>query len=134
MPTRAARMSAEDHWLSILESGFDRRCDLEILLREEFRHRVQLRAGQERFGSHDCRDIRFSVLLSRAGIPGSIERAKAEIVLALHLLLDAYGFGTATAIAVVDATELSSLRDAEVRPTVIEHSEIWRTRRGQAVA
>ena len=133
-PTRAARMSTEEHWSSVLESGSDRRCDLEILLRDAFRHRVPFRDGPERFGSHDCRDIRFSALWSGAGEPGSIESAKAEIVLALHLLLDAYGFGTATAIVVVDATESSSLKDAEVRPTVIEHSEIWWTRRGQAVA
>ena len=31
------------HWISVLENVADRRCDLEILLRDRFRHRVPFR-------------------------------------------------------------------------------------------
>jgi N-(5-amino-5-carboxypentanoyl)-L-cysteinyl-D-valine synthase len=130
----AARMDTRDHWLTILDNCADRRCDLAILLRDAFRHRVQFRDGPERFGSHCYRDIPLSAFQPTTGERGSVDRVKAEIVQAFHLLLDAYGFGTATAIVVVDATNGASLTDAQVHPTVVEHAEFSPKRNGQAVA
>ncbi|MGJ4931580.1 amino acid adenylation domain-containing protein [Bradyrhizobium sp. HKCCYLRH3095] len=129
-----ARMDPQDYWLTILNNCADRRCDFASLLRDAFRHRVQFRDGPGRFGSRCCRDIPFSAIQPVAGERGSVDRAKAEIVTAFHLLLDAYGFGAATAIAVVDATNSASLTDAQVHPTVIEHSEFSSKWSGQAVA
>lgn len=127
-------VTPEERCLSMLERSSDRRCDLAILFRDRFRHRVLFRDGPDRYTDWAHKDIGSSVFLAGERGVAPTPHAKAEAVLSLHILLDAYGFGSTTATAVVNVTETSSLENAKAQPIVIEHSDIGHLPRRDVVA
>ncbi|MDW9366946.1 amino acid adenylation domain-containing protein [Sinorhizobium meliloti] len=120
-------------WMSAIERSADRRCDFDILLREKYRHVVSLRDQSADYRPHGHYEFSIELEEVEGAGPRSIGRLRAEVLLSLHLLLDAYGYGSVTAMAVIDAFGSDCVETAKVFPSLINHSELAEKLCGDAV-
>ena len=120
------RLSTANGWKNFIETAHLDRCDLDILLRDEWRHRTLVR---------DYCSVTYSLENQSLVIDGEIYTKLKELLgnhsnislcalllLAFHRLLDAYGHGSQTVISFVDTIGKKNLQNGRLLPSVIDHS------------
>ncbi|MGK5642994.1 amino acid adenylation domain-containing protein, partial [Streptomyces sp. URMC 126] len=129
-PTTAAEWSARVAAVS------NERCDLEMLLKDEWRNRIAVRDDDPAVRATDSRELTlggadFAALraVRRDGGPSAAAFALAT----LHSVMRAYGHGSRTVTAFVDATGPEGPRGARVLPVIVDHEEQARLGRHAAV-
>ncbi|MFI1308646.1 amino acid adenylation domain-containing protein [Streptomyces albidoflavus] len=120
-PTTAAAWSARIAGIS------SERCDLEMLLKDEWRNRIAVRDDDPAVRVTRRQDLRIDgqdhTALRNASREGSGARCAAYALAALHAVMRAYGHGDRTVAALVDATAAPAARQAPVLPVIVDHAE-----------
>ncbi|MFF5106896.1 amino acid adenylation domain-containing protein [Streptomyces sp. NPDC000134] len=120
-PTTAAAWSARIAGVS------SERCDLEMLLKDEWRNRIAVRDDDPAVRATRRQDLRIGgqgrTAPRNAPREDSGIRPVAFALAALHAVMRAYGHGDRTVAALVDATAAGAVRQAPVLPVVVDHVE-----------
>lgn len=113
-------------WKRVIDSFADDRCDFDILLRDEWRHRVLLRDDRIPIGERRKEELviggeAYSAL---AGFLQSHDFSFAAIALAaFHSALAAHGHGERTVIAYLDYSGADTSTKECLLPTIFDHKE-----------
>jgi N-(5-amino-5-carboxypentanoyl)-L-cysteinyl-D-valine synthase len=117
------RLSAED-WIKRLDQVSGERCDLDVLLRGEWRHKIVARDDVSPRATS-----RRTITLAGAAYAAK-DQSKASLaglsLATLHTSLASFAHGTKTVIALVDAIGTAGASDAKILPTVVDHAEQFR--------
>lgn len=114
-----------EDWKLLLGQAQEERCDLDILLKDEWRHKVVVRDDycpiypiKRQFLSIDGLNYAMlkNFLQSNEGIS-----LRAFALTALHIIIDAYGHGSRSVIAYVDANGKNKVQDSVLLPTIVNH-------------
>ncbi|MER5884105.1 amino acid adenylation domain-containing protein [Streptomyces sp. NPDC001941] len=113
-------------WFARIEGVSSERCDLEMLLKDEWRNKVAVRDDDPSTRVTRSRELRVAgadhaALEEALGAHEGVSPA-AYAVAALHAVIRAYGHGTSTVAALVDATGVAGPRRARVLPFVVDHA------------
>ncbi|MDN5789780.1 MAG: amino acid adenylation domain-containing protein, partial [Micrococcales bacterium] len=112
------------------------RCDLDVLLRDEWRHRIAVRDdGTARATARHRGTIK--VARPAAPVTGAARDAASSAALSLaafHTALAAFGHGSTTVVVFVDQTDGSCRDDAQMWPTVVDHAQTGDTTCGVVAA
>ncbi|SDP40361.1 N-(5-amino-5-carboxypentanoyl)-L-cysteinyl-D-valine synthase [Streptomyces sp. cf386] len=131
-PTTAADWSARIAALS------SERCDLEMLLKDEWRNKIAVRDDDPAVCATKRQDLRIGgpdhTALSHATREDGGVPVAAFALAVLHAVMRAYGHGDRTVAALVDATAGGDVRRAAVLPVVVDHIEQARLTCREAVA
>ncbi|MER7045409.1 amino acid adenylation domain-containing protein [Streptomyces jumonjinensis] len=125
MSARYPKTAAD--WTARIEGASSERCDLEMLLKDEWRNKIAVRDDDPGIRVTRYQDIvidgqDYTTLRdSRRGDDGLSVGAFA--LAALHSVMRAYGHGNQTVAAFVDATGTDDLGQARVLPVVVDHAE-----------
>jgi N-(5-amino-5-carboxypentanoyl)-L-cysteinyl-D-valine synthase len=130
-------VASAGEWQRLIEDAAGDRCDLDILLKDEWRHKITVRddppaATPVKEQSLVIRGRVYSALrefLLNNG-PGSLG---AVVLTAIHSVLGAYGHGSRTVVAYVDAAAEGSMRFGRVLPTIIDNFQQSELTRVEAV-
>ncbi|MFE7753568.1 amino acid adenylation domain-containing protein [Streptomyces sp. NPDC057429] len=114
-------------WSARIEGVSGERCDLEMLLKDEWRKRIAVRDDDPGIratkhqalliGGQDYTALR-SALRDNSGVS-----VGAFALATLHSVMRAYGHGNRTVTALVDATGTDDIRQAGVLPVIVDHVE-----------
>lgn len=118
--------STAKDWQHLIENAINDRCDLDVLLKDEWRHKVAVRDGSCVAGS-----IKEQLLVMDSQSYASFKELLrnnhmslgAFVLTAFHSVLDSYGHGSRTVVAFVDAVGKRSLKDGKVLPTIVDHTQ-----------
>ncbi|UJW29241.1 amino acid adenylation domain-containing protein [Saccharothrix sp. AJ9571] len=114
--TSARHLKSAADWCARIDAIAGQRCDLEMLLKDEWRHRVAVRDGDPAVRATQDQELAISgqdyTALKQALGAFSIE---AFALATLHSVLHAYGHGHQTVVAF--------LRDGKVLPIIVDHLE-----------
>ncbi|MFE0171114.1 amino acid adenylation domain-containing protein [Streptomyces sp. NPDC059002] len=125
MSARYPRTAAD--WTARIEGVSSERCDLEMLLKDEWRNKIAVRDDDPGVRATKHRQVSFGgreyTALKDALRAGSGVSAGAFALAALHSVMRAYGHGNRTVAALVDATGADGLPKAAVLPVVVDHTE-----------
>ncbi|MDM5179169.1 amino acid adenylation domain-containing protein [Massilia sp. DJPM01] len=127
MTTDAA--GSVDEWLRRIEQVSASRCDLDVLLRDQWRHKLVPRDdGTERQSARRTVSIDGATYAAlKQGSPAGQASTLAACALAtLHSTLGAFGHGSCTVVAMIDGPRLL--------PTIVDHRTQAGMRCGEAVA
>ena len=123
MPGTSTISSAKD-WQYLIEDAASDRCDLDILLKDEWRHKVTVRDDppaatpiKEQFLDISGKNY---TALTKLLLNNDRLSLRAVALTAIHSVLGAYGHGSRTVIAYVDAASGGSMRFPKVLPTIID--------------
>jgi N-(5-amino-5-carboxypentanoyl)-L-cysteinyl-D-valine synthase len=101
------------------------RCDLDVLLRDEWRHRIVPRDDRStwivRRQRIDLTDAEYAAVKDRLCDDGASLGSLA--LAALHTVLDAYGHGTQTVVAYLDAVAAGSPSGSGILPVIVDQVE-----------
>ncbi|WDN54002.1 amino acid adenylation domain-containing protein [Streptomyces clavuligerus] len=113
------------------------RCDLEMLLKDEWRNRIAVRDDDPGVRATRQRDIvvdgREYTALKDALRAADGVSAGALALASLHSVMRAYGHGEQTVAAFVDATATAELKTAAVLPVIVDHIEHTRLTCAEAI-
>lgn len=119
--------SARD-WQKVIERIAGQRCDLDVLLKDEWRHRVPVRDLPDAFGPSEEQvlvlDVRGRPTLEHEMDSDDRLNLAAVALMVFHRILDAYGHGSTTAIGFVDAIGAGGLHGGRLLPTVVDHVDL----------
>ncbi|MEU7056929.1 amino acid adenylation domain-containing protein [Streptomyces sp. NPDC046197] len=120
-PTTAA------DWSARIDEASSERCDLEMLLRDEWRNKIAVRDDDPGVRATRCQDMLvdgpdYLSLKNALSDDGEVS-VGAFALAALHSVMRAYGHGNRTVAALVDATGTGGVRRAGVLPVVVDHVE-----------
>ena len=123
-------------WQRLIEDAAGDRCDLDILLQDEWRHKITVRDDPPA----DTPIKEQSLVISGPGYSAlrafllNNDRASlgAVALAAIHSVLAAYGHGVRTVVAYVDAVR-GSTQFGKVLPTIIGHLQRSELTRAEAV-
>ena len=123
-------------WQHLIEDTATDRCDFDILLKDEWRHKITVRDDPPAHAS-----LREQFFVTSGPIYSSLMEflnnnstsLGAIVLTAIHSVLGAYGHGTRTVIAYVDATTQDTMRVGKVLPTTVENFQQSELSRLEAV-
>ncbi|WP_046503286.1 non-ribosomal peptide synthetase [Streptomyces odonnellii] len=125
MSARYPRTAAD--WTARIEEVSSERCDLEMLLKDEWRNKIAVRDDDPGVRATKHRDLliggRDYAALKDALRDDEAMSVGAFALAALHSVMRAYGHGNRTVAAFVDATDTDGPRRAAVLPVVVDHTE-----------
>ncbi|MFB7273144.1 amino acid adenylation domain-containing protein [Streptomyces sp. NPDC056244] len=125
MSARYPRTAAD--WTARIEGVSSERCDLEMLLKDEWRNKIAVRDDDPGVRTTKQQDLliggRDYAALKDALRDDEGTSVGAFALAALHSVMRAYGHGNRTVAAFVDATGTDGLRQAGVLPVVVDHTE-----------
>ncbi len=134
-PKTSSCLARADDWRARIEGLSGDRCDLDVLLRDEWRHRIVPRddrgARTVRQRRIDLAGQEYSALRDR--LCEDSDSLGALALAALHATLDAYGHGTRTVVAYLDALTASSSGEFGLLPVIIDQAEQSALSCGEAV-
>ncbi|WP_410643876.1 amino acid adenylation domain-containing protein [Amycolatopsis sp. lyj-346] len=123
--TSARHLKSAADWCDRIDGISDQRCDLEMLLKDEWRHRVAVRDDDPQVRATHRRELVVDgqdyAALTEVLAGGDLSLG-AFALTALHSVLHAYGHGHQTVVAFLDATRADP-RAAGVLPVVVDHVE-----------
>jgi N-(5-amino-5-carboxypentanoyl)-L-cysteinyl-D-valine synthase len=124
-------------WQRLIEDAAGDRCDLDILLKDEWRHKITVRddppaATPIKEQSLVVSGPGYSAL--RAFLLNNDRGSLGAVALAAsHSVLAAYGHGVRTVVAYADAAARGSIQFGKVLPTIIGHLQRSELTRAEAV-
>ncbi|MFC6091783.1 amino acid adenylation domain-containing protein [Saccharothrix lopnurensis] len=121
--TSSRHLDSAAEWRERIAGIAGRRCDLEMLLRDEWRHRIAVRDDGSGLRATHRQDL--VLVHDEHGIPRPAGRDAASpgaLALAvLHSVLHAYGHGHQTVVAFLDLVDAPDPDAARVLPVVVDH-------------
>ncbi|GHH81085.1 surfactin synthase subunit 1 [Streptomyces sulfonofaciens] len=113
-------------WTARIEGVSGERCDLEMLLKDEWRNRIAVRDDDPGVRATKHQDILiggqdYTALKDALRDVGGVS-VGAYALAALHSVMRAYGHGNQTVAAFVDATATDDPGRARVLPVVVDHA------------
>jgi len=124
--TQLSGNGLSDWWPDRLAQISDERCDLDVLLRDEWRHRIvarddgAVRPTARRVSTID--GARYEALRAKQPLDGAASLGIVALA-ALHTALNAFGRGSKTVVAFVNPACATGESDASVLPTIVDHTE-----------
>ncbi|MEU3186546.1 amino acid adenylation domain-containing protein [Streptomyces sp. NPDC006923] len=114
-------------WAARIAGAASHRCDLEMLLKDEWRNKIAVRDDDPAVRATRRQDLRMSgqdhTALKSALREDSGVSVAAFALAALHVVMHAYGHGSRTVAALVDATGGVDVSRAPVLPVIVDHIE-----------
>lgn len=118
--------SARD-WPKVIEEIAGHRCDLDVLLKDEWRHRIPVRDVPDELGPSEDQvlvlDVRGCLTCEPTSRADDRLHLAAVALMVFHRVLGGYGHGSATAIGFVDACS-ACLSPGRLLPTVVDHADL----------
>ncbi|AEW98055.1 MULTISPECIES: non-ribosomal peptide synthetase [Streptomycetaceae] len=133
MSARYPRTAAD--WTARIEGVSGERCDLEMLLKDEWRNRIAVRDDDPGVRATRRRELAIGGPVHQAlrRASGDGVSVAAFALATLHSVMRAYGHGNRTVAALVDATGTDDMRRARVLPVIVDHEAQGRLSRAAAV-
>ncbi|WP_392675510.1 amino acid adenylation domain-containing protein [Streptomyces sp. LN785] len=114
-------------WSARIEGVSSERCDLEMLLKDEWRNKIAVRDDDPGVRATKHRELSVGgqdyTHLKDALHDNDRVSVGAFALAVLHSVMRAYGHGNRTVAAFVDATATRDMRHARVLPVIVDHVE-----------
>ena len=112
-------------WQGLIEIIANERCDLDVLLKDEWRHKVTVRDTPPTAGPTNEQvlviDPECYATLKILLLNNNRTSLAAFLLTVFHGVLGAYGHGSRTVIAFVNAVASGSLQASRLLPTIVDH-------------